>query len=175
MYAQYINYYAIIDRKDFSIIEIKKGNYNFDTNIEYNFLYSNKRNENNINKLRLTSNKHFFPLENDKLDKLPNISNKIKNIRNDNPVIVSTAKTMHAFIIYGFDSETQMVLLNWLWGDNDSIVLVNYWKLAAAASALKIIFTMRAKQNQKLETKKLFKYKNKMYNNEEIRKLFNEN
>ncbi|WP_373435820.1 putative cysteine peptidase [Metamycoplasma equirhinis] len=317
LYAQYINYYAIIDRKDFSIIEIKKGNYNFDANIEYNFLYSNKRNENNINKLRLTSNKHFFPLENDKLDKLPNISNKIKdswwwvtrnttqkigytdqsllkdkyddsglceyiaisnillynhlfknsciftdeefanyfdygnynetiqnssptfkyyqynnpdnslvaklwrlnkrwlnfysynsytysinkflqgkdvfskyeydykmgtyyyrtieNIRNDNPVIVSTAKTMHAFIIYGFDSETQMVLLNWLWGDNDSIVLVNYWKLAAAASALKIIFTMRANQNQKLETKKLFKYKNKMYNNEEIRKLFNEN
>lgn len=97
-----------------------------------------------------------------------------KNILNDNPVIVSTAKTMHAFIIYGYDSKTQMLLLNWLWGSDDSIVLVNYWKLASSASPLKLIFTIKPKINQNLETKKLFKYKDKMYNAEEIRRLLNE-
>lgn len=97
-----------------------------------------------------------------------------QNINNNNPVIVSTTKTMHSFIIYGYDEQTKMVLLNWLWGDNDSIVLVNYWKLAAAGSALKIMFTMRPKSNSNLNTNKLFKYNGEMYTGEEIRKLLNE-
>ncbi|MEX1815985.1 putative cysteine peptidase [Metamycoplasma hominis] len=318
LYIQCSNYYAIVDKNDFSITEIKKGFHSYNENIKYNFNYLEKENK-NFNELRMAYKKDYFsPVLEDKLDTLPNISNMVKNswwwatrntmqkvgyvdqtflsdkyndtsglceyvaisnillynelfnqsgiftneefndffkydnyddsiensspifryyqydhpdyslvaklwrlnkrwldfyaynsytypidkflnnkeaknkyeydykkgayyykatenIKNNNPVIVSTAKTMHAFIIYGYDEETQMVLLNWLWGNNDSIVLVNYWKLAASGSPLKIIFTMRPKANQNLVTKKLFNYKNNMHTGEEMRKLINEN
>ncbi|MCF1354696.1 C39 family peptidase [Mycoplasma hominis] len=315
LYIQCSNFYAIIDKNNFSIVEIKKGYHNYDDNINYSFNYLN--NNNNNNELRMAYEENSFsPIVEDKLDVLPNISNKIKNswwwatrntkekigyvdqtflsdkydnsglceyiaisnillynelfnqsgiftneefndffkydnydnsienaspifryyqydhadyslvaklwrlnkrwlnfysynsytysidkflngkdaknkyeydykmgayyykatqnIKNNNPVIVSTAKTMHAFIIYGYDEETQMVLLNWLWGNNDSIVLVNYWKLAASGSPSKIIFTMKPKANQELATKKLFNYKNTMYTGDEMEKFVNE-
>ena len=46
--------------------------------------------------------------------------------------------------------------------------------LAAAGSALKIMFTMRPKSNSNLNTNKLFKYNDDIYTGEEIRKLLNE-
>ncbi|WP_152541418.1 putative cysteine peptidase [Metamycoplasma hyosynoviae] len=97
----------------------------------------------------------------------------VENIKKNNPVIVSTAKTRHAFVIYGYDEDEEMLLLNWLWGDKDSIVLVNYWKLAAAASALKIFFTVKPSDGFEYRTKKLFKYENKFYTGEEINVMLN--
>lgn len=46
--------------------------------------------------------------------------------------------------------------------------------LVAAWSSLKIMFTMRPKSNNNLNTNKLFKYNDDMYTGEKIRKLLNE-
>ena len=78
LYIQYSNFYAIVDGSDFTIIEIKKGFHNFNEQVEYNFLLD-KENQNSNVSITTRSKKHFSPLENDKLDKLPNITNKIKD------------------------------------------------------------------------------------------------
>ena len=46
--------------------------------------------------------------------------------------------------------------------------------LVVAGSSLKIMFTVRPKSNNNLNTNKLFKYDGEMYTGEEIRKLLNE-
>ncbi|MDD7837797.1 hypothetical protein PUW86_02195 [Metamycoplasma hyosynoviae] len=98
----------------------------------------------------------------------------VENIKNNNPVIVSTYKTYHSFIVYGYDEKSEMLLLNWLWGLNDSIVLVHYSKLSNSGSIGKIIFTMKPKKEYENDTKRHFRYKMKLYNGKEVGEMLNE-
>lgn len=97
----------------------------------------------------------------------------IEHIKNNNPVIVTTTKTMHSFVVYGYDEKSEMLLINWLWGGRRSITLLNYWKLSESASPLKLFYTLKTKpKNFPTNFRKVFHYNNEYFTGNEMTKIY---
>ena len=76
LYIQFTLYYAIVDKNNFEIIEIKRGFHKSNENLIYSFPNFNEKNE---NKISMYSKNKYSPIDEDKLDTLPNISNLVKD------------------------------------------------------------------------------------------------
>jgi len=76
LYIQFDLYYAIVDKNNFEIIEIKKGYHTRNENLVYSFPNFDEKNN---NKISTYSKNKYSPIDEDKLDTLPNISNLVKD------------------------------------------------------------------------------------------------
>jgi len=76
LYIQFNLYYAIVDKNNFEIIEIKKGYHTSNENLIYSFPNFNEKNN---SKISTYSKNKYSPIDEDKLDTLPNISNLVKD------------------------------------------------------------------------------------------------